>query len=741
MQRQIRVLMITSDFPTPGKPRTTHFVKRQAEFLTAAGVDVDVFHFHGGKKLLNYAAGWVEARRRLQTGEYDLVHAQFGQSGLLVLPTAVPLVVTLRGSDLLGIVDDATGRYTWKGALLQRGTRFVARRADAVIVVSRHMTPLLDTRAPVHVIPSGLDLELFRPQSRAEARRRLGLDPDERLVLFVGRPNQARKRSALARHAVDLVNRRLPARLVVAWGVMHADMPDYMNACDVLVCTSMQEGSPNVVKEALACDLPVVSVPVGDVAERLAGLAGCEVCADDRPETIAESLERVLQRDSRCDGRAAVRHLDEHLLTQRVIEIYETVLRRAANRRRTPARGQSGNGNGRSRPHGASSLALREATPAEIASWDTLIARFPQHRVVHTQAWLRSLEASRLGRVCYIVAERDGEIVACLPGLLTRVGPLRLFGSPLPGWQTVGMGPLFDAGRIDGGELAAGIMTFLRDQYRVHHVEVMTDGLDADAMRQAGFRGEPFHTFRAALVPGEEARTFQSFKESARRNVRRAERLGLIVRFEDDDRFIAEHFSQAGSVRAGQERVAVPARAAGGLRAVHARVRRAGRGVGLPSRRDHQHRDGTFTIHGNELLLWMWAHRTRYRWYRPTEIMTWAVMRRAMAAGCTFMDLAGRGDFKAKLGAIPDASRTRWVWSKYRVLLAARDIAGRLYRWQQRLRGILVAARRRRAAAPSPSGPPVGLPDDSPPEDLRSRGVTSRPLRSVKSGRRTGVAA
>src|SRR5207248_2664939 len=83
------------------------------------------------------------------------------------------------------------------------------------------------------------------------------------------------------------------------------------NACDALVFTSMQEGSPNAVKEALACDLPVVSVPVGDVAQRIGGVAGCELCPDEKPESIAAALERVLRRGIRAAGRAAVQDLDE----------------------------------------------------------------------------------------------------------------------------------------------------------------------------------------------------------------------------------------------------------------------------------------------------------------------------------------------------------------------------------------------------------------------------------------------
>jgi glycosyltransferase involved in cell wall biosynthesis len=109
-------------------------------------------------------------------------------------------------------------------------------------------------------------------------------------------------------------------------------VPVYLNACDAFVFTSNQEGSPNVVKEALACDLPVVSVAVGDVPLRLSGVEGCEVCADERPQTIAAALERVLRRGGRVEGREAVRSLDERVLTDTLIDVYRTVVhRRAAN--------------------------------------------------------------------------------------------------------------------------------------------------------------------------------------------------------------------------------------------------------------------------------------------------------------------------------------------------------------------------------------------------------------------------
>ena len=323
---QIRVLMLTTGWPQPGKPQTTHFIKRQADFLRAAGIDVDVFYFRGWGNPFNYLRAWVRVQLRLLTRRYDLVHAQWGQSALPAFPKRLPLVITFRGGDLHGRVD-ASGRQLLSGRMLQAFCRYAAKRAEAVIVVSKHMRDLIpSTSAPVYVVPSGLDLDLFREIPRDEARGYLGLPLDRKLVLFAGDPTSVRKRHSLAQAAVELLNHSLPAELIVTWGVGHAEMPYYMSACDAMVFTSMQEGSPNVVKEALACNLPVVSVPVGDVPRRLRGVDGCELCEDERPETIAAALERVLRRGGRAAGREAVRDLDEHLTTEKVVSIYRAAL-------------------------------------------------------------------------------------------------------------------------------------------------------------------------------------------------------------------------------------------------------------------------------------------------------------------------------------------------------------------------------------------------------------------------------
>ena len=333
MSSPLKVLMVTTNWPAPGGPRTSHFIKRQADFLQAAGVDVEVFHFQAQKNVVRYVKAWLAVRRKLRSNRYDLIHAQFGQSGLMALPKRTPYVVTLRGSDILGTVSDRSGKYTAAGRINQRISQTVAARADAVILVSDHMRANLPGVKSCNIIPSGIDFDLFRLMPRDEARRRLGLPPDERLVLFVGNPQQARKRYPLAKAAIDVLNQRLPVKLVVGWGVPHTDIPVYMAACDALVFTSMQEGSPNVVKEALACNLPVVSVAVGDVEQRIGGVEGCELCRDESPEAIAAALERVLVRGKRVQGRKSVEHLSETSITQQVIAVYRSALAAAGRGR------------------------------------------------------------------------------------------------------------------------------------------------------------------------------------------------------------------------------------------------------------------------------------------------------------------------------------------------------------------------------------------------------------------------
>jgi hypothetical protein len=312
---------------------------------------------------------------------------------------------------------------------------------------------------------------------------------------------------------------------------------------------------------------------------------------------------------------------------------------------------------------------------------------FANHRVVHTRAWIRSLENSGFGKARLLVLEKDGVIVGCLPGLLTEVGPFRIFGSPPPASQTVSMGPVFDERRITTPELMDAVLPYLESQVDVHHIEIMSPELDPATMLGLGFRGEPWPTYRMPLYPADERRTLKQLKESARRNITRGIKQGLEVRFETDESFVDEHYQQirevyvrgGHAVNFGQQRVLECFRslqAAGNLVAVS---------VYLPNRVNIA--TGMFTVEGRELLLWTWAHRTKYRWHRPTELMTWTVIQQALAAGCDTFDLMGLGEFKTKFGAELDNRKYRWIRSRYRWLTGMRDLAAKGLQWQQSVRG------------------------------------------------------
>jgi glycosyltransferase involved in cell wall biosynthesis len=185
----------------------------------------------------------------------------------------------------------------------------------------------IPSSVPLHLLPTGVDLDSLPRMPKEEARRQLGLPLEERLVLFVGNPADPYKRYDLAGQAIDILNQRLSARLILGWNMPHRDILVHMHACDAFLMTSFQEGSPTVVKEALACNLPIVSVIVGDVVLRLREVEGCEVCADDKPETIAASLERVLTWGRRTNGCETVKELDEKVLADRMIGVYRSVMK------------------------------------------------------------------------------------------------------------------------------------------------------------------------------------------------------------------------------------------------------------------------------------------------------------------------------------------------------------------------------------------------------------------------------
>jgi glycosyltransferase involved in cell wall biosynthesis len=176
------------------------------------------------------------------------------------------------------------------------------------------------------IIPNGIDLKLFCPGPRELAREHLGWDHESQVVLLNAAGDPHRKGLDLAQESMKLVQSKLPrAKLCVISNIQPDVMPLYYRAADVLLSASLAEGSPNVVKEALACNLPVVSSPVGDVEERLAGVHP-SLIVPRNVQAIANGLEKILREGKRSNGREHARHLGLDQVAQRVLSVYGSVL-------------------------------------------------------------------------------------------------------------------------------------------------------------------------------------------------------------------------------------------------------------------------------------------------------------------------------------------------------------------------------------------------------------------------------
>lgn len=321
----MRVLVATAIYPTAERPFFGAFIRSQVEALSQAGVDLELLVLDGRYRKLIYPKGMLQLRQRLRQGDVDLVHAHYGYVGMVArTQRRVPVVLSFCGDDLLGSVapDGTTLRLS---RVTAAAGRRVGEMVDAVIVKSQAMAQRLN-RQDVHVIPHGVDFDVFRPIPQEAARAELGLDPNRRYVLFAAHPGNVVKRYPLAESAVrELATQDPSVELLVIHRESQERLARYMNAVDVLAFPSFQEGSPNIVKQAMACNLPIVATDVGDVREVIGQTEGCHV-TDPTVGAFANRLGEELRRSSRTNGRDHIGHLDRRVEASRVIAVYREVL-------------------------------------------------------------------------------------------------------------------------------------------------------------------------------------------------------------------------------------------------------------------------------------------------------------------------------------------------------------------------------------------------------------------------------
>jgi len=306
------VLVVTNMYPTAQDPAFGTFVRDEVEALRTLGAHMEVLLLNGKVSRWNYVWGLFQLWRRLRKYHYDVVHAHYVLAGLIGrMQRRVPLVVTFHGAEV------AIG---WAATI----SRWLRDRCDAIIVTSHRVRE--DLGAPgAEVIAPGVDFSLFRPEKPVEARKRLGLPQDGELILFAGRMDWD-KRLEDVQQAVSLLRAKRPsAELVILSGQPHEVVPAYMNACDALLLISTYEGSPMVIKEALACNLPVVSSDVGDVAEMIRHADGCALC-DGSPEDAALKLDAILGRGRLQRGREAAAHVSLGQSALQVLQVYAALV-------------------------------------------------------------------------------------------------------------------------------------------------------------------------------------------------------------------------------------------------------------------------------------------------------------------------------------------------------------------------------------------------------------------------------
>ncbi|MDR1698480.1 MAG: glycosyltransferase [Prevotellaceae bacterium] len=280
----------------------------QVKGLEAQGIEFDFFTI-SLKGLLGYLKSRRELLQQIKTFQPDIIHAHYGLSGLLAnLQRKIPVVTTYHGSDI-----------NYRKALpFSKMAMFLSKFN---IFVSQKNIDIAKPKQNFSLIPCGVDTELFKPLDKIKCREKFGFSANEKLVLFSGSFDNRVKNSVLAQKAIALLSN---IQLIELTGYNRQQVAELMNAVDVALMTSHTEGSPQFIKEAMACNCPVVSVDVGDVREVVDNAENCFVCERSEKE-IAESLQKVLVTDKRTLGRAKVLNLDNKIVAEKLIEIYKKV--------------------------------------------------------------------------------------------------------------------------------------------------------------------------------------------------------------------------------------------------------------------------------------------------------------------------------------------------------------------------------------------------------------------------------
>jgi teichuronic acid biosynthesis glycosyltransferase TuaC len=286
------------------------FIAEQAQTIHLLDQTSIHYYFIKGKGITGYLQNVKGLIKCIKTNKIDIIHAHYGLSGLLsVLQKKVPIIITFHGSDVN-----------------QKKIRGLSRLASVFahhnIIVEKSFAEKIKLKRNYTVLPCGVSLNTFFPIDKYEARKELGFKEDERLILFSSAFTNPVKNYPLAKESVD----KVPAStLIELAGCSREKVNLLMNAADMLLLTSFSEGSPQVVKEALACNLPVVATPVGDVEELLRNVSNTFIVPYDSNK-IAHAINKILSDGKRSNGRHKMKDYDNREVAKKLVHIYRSVL-------------------------------------------------------------------------------------------------------------------------------------------------------------------------------------------------------------------------------------------------------------------------------------------------------------------------------------------------------------------------------------------------------------------------------
>lgn len=294
-------------------------VQNQAKSIQQVGHNV-VFFLIKGKGIKGYFKNVKKLKKELQFNKYDIIHSHGISSIVTTLANARPHVVSLLGSEVL---ENWLRRFFFK---------FLSRFFwDRTIVKSSHLrnSVAILKNQKIELIPNGVDFNHFNKINRLEAKKELSFSLSKKTILFFADPTRKSKNFSLAQKSIDIVlNDSIEFKVV--WDIPYKQVPKYLFACDILLITSLWEGSPNVVKEAMACNRPVVATNVGDIAW-LFGKEPGHFLTEFSPEDVAKKLMMALdfiEREDITNGRTRIMELglDSEIVANRIISVYKSVL-------------------------------------------------------------------------------------------------------------------------------------------------------------------------------------------------------------------------------------------------------------------------------------------------------------------------------------------------------------------------------------------------------------------------------